>query len=120
MQKTTEGKTVGQQGDDLLDECAKFLAHAVRDVMKMRCQGAISAVAEIDANFQVVLSLKDNRLLQKAYEYTVDREFPEEGEVGDEPSKAEWSGISRGDGVVTHPGRLKGVVDGGAVDGVQD
>ena len=66
MQKTTEGKTVGQQGDDLLDECAKFLAHAVRDVMKMRCQGAISAVAEIDASFQVVLSLNDNRLLQKA------------------------------------------------------
>ena len=66
MQKTTEGKTVGQQGDDLLDECAKFLAHAVREVMKMRCQGAISAVAEIDAHFQVVLSLKDNRLLRKA------------------------------------------------------
>ena len=61
MQKTTEGKTVGQQGDDLLDECAKFLAHAVRDVMKMRCQGAISAVAEIDANFQVVLPLKENQ-----------------------------------------------------------
>ena len=79
MQKTTEGKTVGQQSDDLLDECANSLAHAVRDVMKMRCQGAISAVAEIDANFQVVLSLKDNRLLQKAYEYTVDREFPGEG-----------------------------------------
>ena len=78
VQKTTEGKTVGQQGDDPLDECANFLAHAVRDVMKMRCQGAISAVAEIDANFQVVLSLKDNRLLQKSYEYTVDREFPEE------------------------------------------
>ena len=56
MQKTTEGKTVGQQGDDLLDECAKFLAHAVRDVMKMRCQSAISAVAEIDANFQVVIT----------------------------------------------------------------
>ena len=72
MQKTTEGKTVGQQGDDLLDECAKFLPHAVRDVMTMRCQGAISAVAEIDANFQVVYYLKGNRLLQKAYEYTVD------------------------------------------------
>ena len=40
--------------------------------------------------------------------------------MGDEPSKAEGSGISRGDGVVTHQGRLKGVVDGGAVDGVQD
>ena len=48
VQKTTEGKTVGEQGDDLLDECAKFLAHRVREVMQMRCQGAISAVAEID------------------------------------------------------------------------
>ena len=48
VQKTTEGKTVGQQSDDLLDECAKFLAHRVREVMQMRCQGAISAVAEID------------------------------------------------------------------------
>ena len=75
MQKTTEGNTVGQQGDDLLDECAKFLVHAVRDVMKMRCQGAISAVAEIDANFQVVLPLKDNRLLLNAYRYTVDPDF---------------------------------------------
>ena len=73
-----------------MDECAKFLAHAVRDVMKMRCQGAISAVAEIDANFPVVFPLKDNRLLQKAYQYTVDPYFPEKkGEVGDEPSKAE-------------------------------
>ena len=79
MQKTTEGKTVGQQGDDLLDECAKFLAHAVRDVMKMRCQGAISAVAEIDAHLSrsVKLPLKDNRLLLKAYQYTVDPDFPE-------------------------------------------
>ena len=108
MHKPTEGKTVGEQSDDLLDECAKFLAHAVRDVMKMRCQGAISTVSEIDAHFPVVLHLKDNRLLQKAYEYTVDPQFPEEGEVGDEPSKAEGSGISRGDGVVTHQGRLKG------------
>ena len=49
VQKTTEGKTVGQQSDDLLEECAKFLAHRVREVMQMRCQGAISAVAEIHA-----------------------------------------------------------------------
>ena len=56
VQKTTEGKTVGQQSDDLLDECAKFLAHRVREVMQMRCQGAISAVAEIHANkFQTAL-----------------------------------------------------------------
>ena len=82
VQKTTEGKTVGQQGDDPLDECAKFLAHAVRDVMKMRCQGAISAVAEIDANFPVVLPLKDNRFLQKAYQYTVGPEFPEKRRGG--------------------------------------
>ena len=77
MQKTTEGKTVGEQSDDLLEECAKFLAHRVREVMQMRCQGAISAVAEIDANFPVVFPLKDNRLLQKAYQYTVDPDFPE-------------------------------------------
>ena len=77
VQKTTEGKTVGQQSDDLLDECAKFLAHRVREVMQMRCQGAISAVAEIDANFPAVLPLKDSRLLQKAYQYTVDPDFPE-------------------------------------------
>ena len=48
VQKTTEGKTVEQQGDELLDECAKFLANRMREVMQMRCQGAISAVAEID------------------------------------------------------------------------
>ena len=49
VHKTMEGKTVGQQSDDLLEECAKFLAHRVREVMQMRCQGAISAVAEIYA-----------------------------------------------------------------------
>ncbi len=27
VQKTTEGNTAGEQSDDLLDECAKFLAH---------------------------------------------------------------------------------------------
>ena len=79
--KTTEGKTVGQQSDDLLDECAKFLAHRVREVMQMRCQGAISAVAEIDAKInQTALLWKDNQLLEKAYKYTVDPHFPEKPE----------------------------------------
>ena len=78
VQKTTEGKAVGQQSDDLLDECAKFLAHRVREVMQMRCQGAISAVAEIDTNiYQSALLWKDNPLLTKAYKYTVDANFPE-------------------------------------------
>ena len=101
MQKTTEGKTVGQQGDYLLDECAKFLAHRVREVMQMRCQGAISAVAEIDSNiYKTALLWKDNGLLQKAYKYTVDPDFPEKVQEGDEPNKAEgrgsWGGVRVG------------------------
>ena len=78
VQKTTEGKTVGQQSDDLLEECEKFLAHRIREVMQLRCQGPISAVAEIGASLPVVLPLQDNRLLQKAYEYTVDPDFSEQ------------------------------------------
>ena len=93
VQKTTEGKTVGEQGDDLLDECAKFLAHRVREVMQMRCQGAISAVAEIDSKiYKTALLWKGSGLLQKAYKYTVDPDFPEKGQEGDEPNKAEGSG----------------------------
>ena len=93
VQKNDGTKTVGQQSDDLLDECAKFLAHRVREVMQMRCQGAISAVAEIDSKFyQTALLWKDNGLLQKAYKYTVDPDFPEKGQEGDEPNKAEGSG----------------------------
>ena len=100
--KTTEGKTVGQQSDDLLDECAKFLAQRVREVMQMRCQGAISAVAEIDATiYQTALLWKDNRLLEKAYKYTVDPDFPEKGQARDEDRRcgpAEGSGKGQGKG----------------------
>ena len=80
VQKTVEGKTLGQQRDDLLEECAKFLAQRIRVVMQLRCQGPISAVAEIGASLPVVLPLQDNRLLQKAYEYIVDPDFPEKKE----------------------------------------
>ena len=93
VQKNDVAKTVGQQSDDLLDECAKFLAIRVREVMQMRCQGAISAVAEIDSKiYKTALLWKDNGLLQKAYKYTVDPDFPEKGQEGDGPNKAEGRG----------------------------
>ena len=77
MPKKMEGKTIGQQRDDLLEECANFLAHRIREVMQLRCEGPISAVAEIGASLPIGLPLQDNLLLQKAYEYTVDPDFPE-------------------------------------------
>ena len=97
VEGVTEAKTVGEQSDDLLDECAKFLAHRVREVMQMRCQGAISAVAEIDSTIYHICRSgdelwKDNKLLQKAYRYTVDPDFPEKGQEGDEPSKSKGEG----------------------------
>ena len=53
-------------------------SRTVREVMQMRCQGAISAVAEIDSNiYQTSLLWKDNGLLQKAYKYTVEPDCPE-------------------------------------------
>ena len=68
-----------------MDECAKFFAHRMREVVQLRCQGPISAVAEIDASFPVALRLQDNRLLHKAYEYTVGPDFP------DKKKKERWA-----------------------------